>query len=362
MPLGITGVILVGGKSSRMGQDKAFVEVAGQPLFDRVLAAFREVFTEIVLVGDRADRFAHTGLPVYPDRYPGSALGGLYSGLHYAKTPYVFVCACDVPYPSVPLIRLILAANQGHDVVVPKSHAGLEPLFALYGKNCLEQMRQLLEAGNFRVYDFYPAVNTRYLEPEEFDHLPDAQRSFLNLNTPAELAAVAAVPRLPVPAVSFVAKSGTGKTTLLEKVIADLAGRGYRVGVIKHDAHRFDIDHPGKDSHRLTAAGAATMLISSPEKLALVKQHSASPPIEELIRTYFSDVDLVLTEGFKKSGLAKIEVHRQERSPTLLCRGDEHDPSLLAVCSDEPLDLDVPVLDLNNSSAVADFLVARLLG
>jgi len=156
--------------------------------------------------------------------------------------------------------------------------------------------------------------------------------------------------------VSFVAKSGTGKTTLLEKVIAELKSRGYRVGVIKHDAHRFDIDHPGKDSHRLTQAGADTMLISSPEKLAVIKKHAASPPIEELIATYFGDVDLVLTEGFKKSGLPKIEVHRRERSATLLCRGEEHDPSLLAVASDEPLDLDVPVLDLNSPAQVADFV------
>src|SRR5450631_1097407 len=93
-------------------------------------------------------------------------------------------------------------------------------------------------------------------------------------------------------AVSFVAKSGTGKTTLLEKVIAELKSRGYRVGVIKHDAHRFDIDYPGKDSHRLTAAGADTMLITSPEKLALIKKHAESPPIEELIATYFNDVFL----------------------------------------------------------------------
>ena len=162
-------------------------------------------------------------------------------------------------------------------------------------------------------------------------------------------------------AVSFVAKSGTGKTTLLEKVIAELKGRGYRVGVIKHDAHRFDIDHPGKDSHRLTAAGADSMLISSPEKLALVKQHAQSPPIEELIATYFNDVDLILTEGFKKSGLPKIEVHRRERSQTLLCRGAEHDPSLLAVASDEPLKLDVPVLDLNNPAQVADFVVKHVI-
>ena len=162
-------------------------------------------------------------------------------------------------------------------------------------------------------------------------------------------------------AVSFVAKSGTGKTTLLEKVITELKGRGYRIAVIKHDAHRFDIDHPGKDSHRLTAAGADTMVITSPEKLALVKQHAEAPSIEELIATYCGDVDLILTEGFKKGGLPKIEVHRKERSATLICRGEEHDPTLLAVASDEPLELDVPVLDLNNACQVADFVEKHII-
>jgi molybdopterin-guanine dinucleotide biosynthesis protein MobB len=164
-----------------------------------------------------------------------------------------------------------------------------------------------------------------------------------------------------IKAVSFVAKSGTGKTTLLEKVIACLKERGYRVGVIKHDAHQFDIDHPGKDSHRLTAAGADTMLISSPEKLALIKKHASSPPIEVLISTYFNDVDIVLTEGFKKSSMPKIELHRKERSSALLCRGEENDPMLIAVASDESLDLDVPVLDLNNAREVTDFIEERFL-
>ena len=164
-----------------------------------------------------------------------------------------------------------------------------------------------------------------------------------------------------VKAISFVAKSGTGKTTLLEKVIARLKERGYRVGVIKHDAHRFDIDHPGKDSHRLASAGADTMLIASPEKLALVKKHAAPLPIAELLATYFTDVDIVLTEGFKHGSLPKIELHRQERSTTLICRGAEHDPTLLAVASDEPLELDVPVLNLNDAGAVADFIEERFL-
>ena len=161
--------------------------------------------------------------------------------------------------------------------------------------------------------------------------------------------------------VAFVAKSNTGKTTLLEKVIAELKSRGYKVGVIKHDAHRFDIDHPGKDSYRLTAAGADTMLISSQEKLALVKRHQAAPPLEELIPLYFSDMDIVLTEGFKLSPVPKIEVHRQERSPTLLCRGEHNDPNLIGIASDTALEVDVPVLDLNDPKGVADFVESTFL-
>jgi len=162
-------------------------------------------------------------------------------------------------------------------------------------------------------------------------------------------------------AVSFVAPSGTGKTTLVEKVVEELKFRGYSVGVVKHDAHRFQIDHPGKDSYRVTQAGADTMLISSPEKLAIVKKHTASPPIEDLIATYFSDVDIVLTEGFKKSGLPKIEVHRSELGQPLLCRGERHDPALLAVASNQELGLDVPDLDIDNPRQVADFVESYLL-
>lgn len=161
-------------------------------------------------------------------------------------------------------------------------------------------------------------------------------------------------------AVSFVGKSGSGKTTLLEKVIPVLVRQGVRVGAIKHDAHRFEIDHPGKDSYRLAAAGAAVTLISSPEKLALIRRHEVAPGIEEILRTYFADVDIVLTEGFKRGALPKIEVHRRERSAELICRGAERDERLLAVASDEPLDLDVPILDLNDAAAVADFLLSRV--
>ncbi|APG26392.1 molybdopterin-guanine dinucleotide biosynthesis protein B [Syntrophotalea acetylenivorans] len=166
---------------------------------------------------------------------------------------------------------------------------------------------------------------------------------------------------MPVRAVSFIAKSGTGKTTLLEKVILELKSRGYLVGAVKHDAHSFDIDHPGKDSHRLTAAGADTMVISSSEKLALVKKHQSPPSLEEIIETYFNDVDIVLTEGFKRGAMPKIEVHRRQRSKTLLCRGEKYDPTLVAVASDEALILDVPVFDLDDPVGVADFIEQAFL-
>ena len=161
-------------------------------------------------------------------------------------------------------------------------------------------------------------------------------------------------------AISFVGNSGAGKTTLLERLIPEFKRKGLRVGVVKHDAHRFDIDHPGKDSHRLTAAGADTMMITSGEKLAMVKRHAASPPIEELLERYFSEVDLVLVEGFRGSSLPKIEVHRKEFRSALICRGERNDPGLAAVASDEPLDLDVPVLDLNDPVAIAGFIVSFL--
>ena len=165
------------------------------------------------------------------------------------------------------------------------------------------------------------------------------------------------------PVVSIVAKSGTGKTTLLEKLIGELKRRGYRVGAVKHDAHKFDIDREGKDSWRLTQAGADTMLITSPDKVALVKQNrdGREPPLTEAIAAYCGDLDIVLTEGFKKSSMPKIEVHRRECSERLLCRDVEHDPQLIAVASDIALQLDVPVYDINDTVGLCDFIEQRFL-
>lgn len=163
------------------------------------------------------------------------------------------------------------------------------------------------------------------------------------------------------PVVSVVAKSGTGKTTLLEKLIREMKQRGYRVGAIKHDAHSFDIDHEGKDSWRLTHAGADITAITSSAQTAIIRRNFPEPTLDETVEAFFGEVDLVLTEGFKRSARPKIEVHRRERSATLLCRGAEHDPTLFAVASDEPLALDVPVFDINDVSGLCNLIEARFL-
>lgn len=182
----ITGVILVGGKSRRMGRDKAFLEVAGKPMFERVLEVFRENFSRIILAGDRRERFAGHGLPIHEDIYPGSALGGLYTGLVRAETEYVFVAPCDVPFPSGAVVRYLCSLAAGHDAVVPMLANGFEPLFAVYSKSCLAPIKAQLDDSNFCVFDFYPRVNVRFVTERELAPIDEAGSAFINLNTPEE--------------------------------------------------------------------------------------------------------------------------------------------------------------------------------
>ncbi len=154
------------------------------------------------------------------------------------------------------------------------------------------------------------------------------------------------------PIVPFVGKSGSGKTTFLEKLIPLLVGRGYRVGLVKHDTHGFELDQPGKDTYRLRQAGACRVAISGPRQFALLGQVEQELELPELAARYLADVDIVLAEGYKRSALRKIEVCRAARSRELLCAPGE----LLAVVSDLPLEVPVPVFGLEDATGVAGLL------
>lgn len=160
--------------------------------------------------------------------------------------------------------------------------------------------------------------------------------------------------------VSIVSKKNSGKTTLLEKLIPELRRRGYRVGTIKHDAHGFDIDHEGKDSWRHKQAGAQTVVISSPRKLALIQDVAREAHLDEIVAQFFADMDIVLTEGYKTGGKPQIEIYRREVHAAPL-HTRQNRGTLVAVVSDTPVDLGVPRIDINAVGAVADFIEERFL-
>jgi molybdopterin-guanine dinucleotide biosynthesis protein B len=158
-------------------------------------------------------------------------------------------------------------------------------------------------------------------------------------------------------AFGFAGWSGSGKTTLIERLLPRLAARGLTVSVIKHAHHRFDVDHPGKDSHRHRVAGAAEVLVCSAQRWALMRElrGEPEPDLAALLRR-LSPCDLVLVEGCKRALLPKIEVHRPGTGAELLY---PNDPQIVAVASDAPLRAPVPVLALNDYDAIAAFVAGH---
>ena len=156
--------------------------------------------------------------------------------------------------------------------------------------------------------------------------------------------------------ISIVGRSQSGKTTLIEKLIPELKRRGYKIGTIKHSHHIFDFDRTGKDSWRHKDAGAETVIIASPGKIAMVKNDYQGSL--DSLQKFFGDLDLVITEGYKKEDKPKIEVVRAARQTDVLLKNDRH---LVAVVSDVAIKLDVPVFDLEDIGQLADFIEARYL-
>jgi len=158
-----------------------------------------------------------------------------------------------------------------------------------------------------------------------------------------------------VPIVCVVGKSGVGKTYVVEKLVAELKRRGYQVATIKHSASGFDLDQEGKDTWRHAQAGSDTVAISSPQKIAVIRKvdHDYTPA--ELQRFIGPDFDIILAEGFKQDKAPKIEVHRKEFGPDLLCTKEE----LLAIATDEKLKMDVPQYSLEDAPRLVDLIEER---
>lgn len=155
-----------------------------------------------------------------------------------------------------------------------------------------------------------------------------------------------------LPVVTIIGKSGSGKTTLMEKLIFELKGRGYKIGTLKHHSHSdFDIDKPGKDSWRHARAGSDHVIIAAPDKIASYRKLQRELEFEEILKE-FKDLDFVLAEGYKNANQPSIEVVRLENGTQLISEPKQR----IAVASDVDLDVDVPVIGLDEISALADLL------
>ena len=161
-----------------------------------------------------------------------------------------------------------------------------------------------------------------------------------------------------IPIVTIVGKSDSGKTTLVEKIVPELIRRGYRVTTVKHDLHGFEIDRQGKDSWRHKQAGAQGVIISSPQKVALIRDVDKDMSLEELRDAFGGNADLILAEGFKKDIQPKIEVFRKEEHQELLCTEEDN---LVAIASNRPFDIGIPCLDIDDVKGIVDLIESKFL-
>jgi molybdopterin-guanine dinucleotide biosynthesis protein A len=201
-----TVVINAGGKSSRMGTDKALVEIGGRTMIEQIVDQTRGLGADTVVVTNTPERYAFLGLPTVADLLPDKgALGGLYTAVHAATQPYAVVLACDMPFVNRPLLEHMMSLAAEVDAVIPRltpapphppaggapagagEGAEAEPFRAVYAKACLDPIRRALEAGKMRIISFFPEVRLRWIEEDEIRKFDPELMTFMNCNTVEEL-------------------------------------------------------------------------------------------------------------------------------------------------------------------------------
>lgn len=183
----ITGVILAGGSSRRYGKSKAFLEINGIPLIERIAEKMEGIFQEVILIANEKERFAYLGLPVVEDIKKGlGPLGGIYTGLLSMSNEAGFFVACDMPFIDEGLIRYMVATTDNYAASVPSIGDEIEPLHAIYSQSCLGDIKNLIDSEIYQVRRFYSRINVRYVKEGEIRKFIAPEIAFLNINTPDE--------------------------------------------------------------------------------------------------------------------------------------------------------------------------------
>jgi len=187
-----SAAILAGGAGRRLGANKALLEIKGRAIIDGILEKMLEVFPSVLLVvkeeGSPLLRDYGPRVKVVTDLLPGKGpLGGIYTALEYAPGPFVFVMACDMPYPNLELVKRLISEAEGREAVVPVRGPYIEPLFAVYHRDTRHKIKNRLETGDLKIHDFIDEIDARFLEEEEIRGCDPDFRSFFNINTPEDL-------------------------------------------------------------------------------------------------------------------------------------------------------------------------------
>jgi len=180
-------IILAGGRSRRLGLDKALLRLDEETLLETTVKKVATLSDEVIVAGGPLP-YPLPGARLVADVHPGCGpLGGIHAGLAVASNFHSLVVACDMPFLNVGLLRYLMEMAPGHDVVIPRLGDKLEPLHALYSKNCLGPIEGLIERGDFKIIHFFPGVRVRYIGREEIERFDPEHLSFLNINTPEDL-------------------------------------------------------------------------------------------------------------------------------------------------------------------------------
>lgn len=181
----VTGIILAGGKNRRMGTHKAFLRIGEKTIIEDIFAKFKGIFKEIIIVANETERFDFLGAKVVADIIPlKGPLGGIYTGLLSSNSLYNFVVACDMPFINQNLVRHILEETGGYDVTVAEYNGRLQPLCAIYSKNCIEPIEKQLSKDNLKITDFFKDVKVKILTGKKIARFDLKGSSFVNINTP----------------------------------------------------------------------------------------------------------------------------------------------------------------------------------
>jgi len=312
--------ILAGGKSTRMGQNKALLKLNDRRFIDRIsgeLGSFSQVLISVAEKGVYED----TGLQiVYDEHKEIGPMEGIYQILLAAKEEYVFICAADMPFVTKELVSYMAEfISSDYDCYVVMDEEHIHPLCAIYSKSILGVIKQQIEDGNYRLMNILNSVRTKYIRLQYtcFD-----KKVVKNINTKQEYR------KLVLPVVFCVsAVKDSGKTGLIVKLINEFIREGYSVGVIKHDGHDYIMDHEGTDTFRFTQAGAAYSAIFSDRQFSV---HSVCKRDIKQMISMMKDVDVIIIEGMKMSEYPKVEVVRKAVSTETVCNPQ----SLICIATD----------------------------